>query len=169
MRIGVGCPSLCKGLMRIESLNLHTIHSCINYDWDRNRLQIVFYVRTKKMVYKASAKKTQAGDIVFGYITGGSSALLPFPVKGVTLAEKKAVIHLLLTSGANIVEINALRKHLSRIKGGRLAKAIHQRAHLINLTVSDVIGDSLDCISDPTVPDTSTFDDARYTLTKYHL
>ncbi len=57
MRIGVGCPSLCKGLMRIENLNLHTIHSCINYDWDRNRLQIVFYVRTKKMVYKASAKK----------------------------------------------------------------------------------------------------------------
>ena len=64
------------------------------------------------------AKKTQAGDIVFGCITGGSSALLPFSVKGVTLAEKKAVTHLLLTSGANIVEINAVRKHLSQIKGG---------------------------------------------------
>ncbi len=115
------------------------------------------------------AKKTRAGDIVFGCITGGSSALLPFPVKGVTLAEKKTVTHLLLTCGANIVEINAVRKHLSRIKGGRLAKAIHHRAHLINLTVSDVIGDPLDCISDPTVPDTSTFDDARYTLTKYDL
>ena len=115
------------------------------------------------------AKKTRAGDIVFGCITGGSSALLPFPVKGVTLAEKKAVTDLLLTSGANIVEINAVRKHLSRIKGGRLAKAIHRRAHLINLTVSDVIGDPLDCISDQTVPDTSTFDDARYTLAKYDL
>lgn len=115
------------------------------------------------------AKKIRADDIVFGCITGGSSALLPCPLKGVTLPEKKAVTDLLLTSGAGIIEINAVRKHLSRIKGGRLAKAIHRRARLINLTVSDVIGDPLDCISDPTVPDTSTFEDARYTLTKYDL
>ncbi len=115
------------------------------------------------------AKQTQPGDIVFGCVTGGSSALLPLPVQGVTLDDKKAVNQLLLTCGANIIEINAVRKHLSRIKGGRLAQAIHPETYLINLTVSDVIGDPLDYITDPTVPDTSTFDDARSTLTRYDL
>ena len=115
------------------------------------------------------AKQSQSGDIVFGCITGGSSALFPLPVEGVTLDDKRAVNQLLLTCGANIIEINAVRKHLSRIKGGRLAQALHPETHLINLTVSDVIGDPLDYITDPTVPDTSTFDDARSTLTKYDL
>jgi glycerate-2-kinase len=115
------------------------------------------------------AGQTQAGDLVFGCLTGGSSALFPLPAEGITLEDKKALTGLLLTCGANIVEINAVRKHLSRIKGGRLAQAIHPQAHLINLTVSDVIGDPLDYITDPTVPDTSTLDDARNTLTKYDL
>ena len=117
----------------------------------------------------ALARKTLPGDIVFAGITGGSSALMPYPVEGVTLDEKKLVNNLLLTCSANIIEINAVRKHLSRIKGGRLAQAIHPEAHLINLTVSDVIGDPLDYITCPTVPDTSSFDDARRTLTKYEL
>ncbi len=117
----------------------------------------------------ALAERTGPGDIVFACITGGSSALWPLPVKGITLEEKKQVNRLLLSCGANIIEINAVRKHLSQIKGGRLARAIHPQAHLINLTVSDVIGDPLDYITDPTVPDTSTFDDARATLTKYDL
>jgi glycerate 2-kinase len=115
------------------------------------------------------AGRTQAGDIVFGCITGGSSALLPLPVEPVSLGDKQQVNALLLTCGANIVEINAVRKHLSRIKGGRLAMAVHPEAHLINLTVSDVIGDPLDYITDPTVPDTSTLADARRTLNKYDL
>lgn len=115
------------------------------------------------------AEQTQPGDIVFACVTGGSSALLPYPIPEITLEEKKQVNRILLTCGANIVEINAVRKHLSQIKGGRLAKMIDPRAHLINLTVSDVIGDPLDYITDPTVPDTSTFDDARRTLTKYNL
>ena len=115
------------------------------------------------------AQKTRPGDIVFAGITGGSSALMPYPVEGVTLDEKKQVNKLLLTCGANIIEINAVRKHLSRIKGGWLAKAVHPQAHLINLTVSDVIGDPLDYITCPTVPDTSNFDDARRTLSKYEL
>ena len=106
---------------------------------------------------------------MFACITGGSSALMPYPVDGITLEEKKMVNRLLLTCGANIIEINAVRKHLSRIKGGWLAKAVHPQAHLINLTVSDVIGDPLDYITCPTVPDTSSFDDARRTLTKYEL
>lgn len=117
----------------------------------------------------ALARQTRPGDIVFAGITGGSSALMPYPVEGVTLDEKKLVNKLLLTCGANIIEINAVRKHLSRIKGGWLAKAVDPRAHLINLTVSDVIGDPLDYITCPTVPDTSSFDDARRTLTKYEL
>ena len=117
----------------------------------------------------ALAQQTRPGDIVFAGITGGSSALMPYPVEGVSLDEKKLVNKLLLTCGANIIEINAVRKHLSRIKGGWLAKAIHPQAHLINLTVSDVIGDPLDYITCPTVPDTSSFDDARRTLTKYEL
>ena len=115
------------------------------------------------------AHDTGPGDIVFGCVTGGSSALMPFPVPGVSLEEKKQVNELLLTCGANIYEINAVRKHLSQIKGGRLAQAVHPQANLINLTVSDVTGDELDYITDPTVPDTSYFDDARATLTKYHL
>jgi len=117
----------------------------------------------------ALARQTQPDDIVFGCITGGSSALMPLPVDGVTLEEKKEVNRLLLTCGANIYEINAVRKHLSRIKGGRLARAVHPRANLINLTVSDVTGDELDYITDPTVADSSFIDDARATLTKYHL
>jgi glycerate 2-kinase len=117
----------------------------------------------------ALARQTQPDDIVFGCITGGSSALMPLPVDGITLEEKKEVNRLLLTCGANIYEINAVRKHLSRIKGGRLAQAVHPRANLINLTVSDVTGDELDYITDPTVADSSFIDDARATLTKYHL
>jgi glycerate 2-kinase len=117
----------------------------------------------------ALARKTLPGDIVFAGITGGSSALMPYPVEGITLDEKKIVNQLLLTCGANIIEINAVRKHLSQIKGGWLAKRIHPQAQLINLTVSDVIGDPLDYITCPTVPDTSTFNDARRTVTKYEL
>ena len=117
----------------------------------------------------ALARQTQPSDIVFGCVTGGSSALMPLPVDGVTLEEKKEVNRLLLTCGANIYEINAVRKHLSQIKGGWLAQAVHPRAHLINLTVSDVTGDELDYITDPTVPDSSFLADARTTLSKYGL
>jgi hydroxypyruvate reductase/glycerate 2-kinase len=115
------------------------------------------------------AQKTKAGDLVFACITGGSSALMPLPIPEITLDDKKFANKLLLTCGANIIEINAVRKHLSLIKGGLLAQAIHKDALLINLTVSDVIGDPLDYITDPTVPDTSSFEDAQKTLDKYDL
>jgi len=107
-------------------------------------------------------------DLVFAGITGGSSALLCLPVPGVSLQEKQQVNELLLLSGADIFQINAVRKHLSQIKGGWLAKAILP-ATLINLTVSDVVGDALDYITDPTVPDTSTFEDAGGVLDEYDL
>jgi glycerate 2-kinase len=93
---------------------------------------------------------------------------LPMPVDSLTLTEKKRVNRFLLSSGASIFEINAVRKHLSKIKGGRLALAVFP-AELINLTVSDVVGDPLDYITGPTVPDTSTFEDAQRTLRKYDL
>lgn len=115
------------------------------------------------------ARETKAGDIVFACFTGGSSALLPYPPEGITLDEKKHLTQLLLYSSANIIEINYVRKHLSLVKGGRLARAIHPQATIINLTVSDVIGDPLDYITCPTVPDTSTLEQARSTMTKYGL
>lgn len=114
------------------------------------------------------ATQATAGDIVFCAFTGGSSALAPYPVAGVSLQEKRQVHKLLLESGASIREINAVRKHLSQIKGGRLALAIFP-AEIVNLTVSDVTGDPYDYITCPTVPDTSTFADAREVLDHYSL
>ena len=124
------------------------------------------YEAAKEMV--RLAQQMRHGDIAFCAITGGSSALAPFPVEGVSLSEKREVHRLLLECGASIREINAVRKHLSQIKGGRLALAIFP-AEIINLTVSDVTGDPYDYITCPTVPDTSTFEDARRVLTRYRL
>ncbi|MHC3130402.1 MAG: DUF4147 domain-containing protein, partial [Candidatus Bathyarchaeota archaeon] len=117
---------------------------------------------------KRIAQKAQKNDIVFCAITGGSSALMPLPVSQISLEEKGRINELLLTSGATIREINALRKHLSDIKGGKLALSIFP-AEIINLTVSDVTEDPLDYITGPTVPDSSTFIDAISVLKKYNL
>ncbi len=117
---------------------------------------------------KRLAGQARTGDIVFCAITGGSSALAPYPAEGLTIDDKAQVHKLLLESGASIREINAVRKHLSQIKGGRLALDIFP-AEIINLTVSDVTGDPYDYITCPTVPDTSTFEDARLVLDAYAL
>jgi glycerate-2-kinase len=114
------------------------------------------------------ARKAREGDLVLCAFTGGSSALAPYPVDGVSIEEKREVHRLLLECGASIREINAVRKHLSQLKGGRMALAIFP-AEIINLTVSDVTGDPYDYITCPTVPDTSTFDDARAVLNRYRL
>ena len=114
------------------------------------------------------AKVARKGDIVLCAITGGSSALAPLPVPRISLQDKIRVTELLLNSGATIREINAVRKHISRIKGGKLAQAIFP-ATVINLTVSDVTGDPLDYITCPTVPDTSTFTDAIAALERHNL
>jgi glycerate-2-kinase len=103
------------------------------------------------------------GDLVIAAFTGGSSALTSLPPVGVSGEEKRALHELLLASGAPIVEVNAVRKHVSAIKGGRLAARIAP-ARLVNLTVSDVAGDVLDLITDPTVQDTSTVEDALAVL-----
>jgi glycerate 2-kinase len=98
-------------------------------------------------------------DLVLAAFTGGSSALASLPPDGVTHADKRRLHELLLSSGAPIMHVNAVRKHVSAVKGGRLAARIAP-AQIVNLTASDVAGDVLDAITDPTVVDTSTVDDA---------
>jgi glycerate 2-kinase len=108
-------------------------------------------------------------ELLICLISGGGSALSPAPVEGITLAEKQEVTRLLLACGATIHEINALRKHISQIKGGQLAR-LASPATLVTLVLSDVVGDALDVIaSGPTVPDTSTFADCVEILRKYRL
>jgi hydroxypyruvate reductase len=113
----------------------------------------------------------QAGrdDLVLCLISGGASALLPLPTPPITLAQKQKTTRLLLHCGASIHEINCVRKHISRIKGGQLARLAYP-ATLLTLILSDVIGDDLDVIgSGPTVPDRSTFADARAIFEKYRI
>src|SRR5689334_22930529 len=102
-------------------------------------------------------------------LSGGGSALLPAPVDGVSLEDKQHVTRLLHACGATINEMNCVRKHLSASKGGRLAQAFKGR-ELVNLIISDVIGDPLDVIaSGPTAADPTTFTDALDVLARYHL
>ena len=108
-------------------------------------------------------------DLVLCVISGGASALLPLPASPVTLADKQTTTQLLLECGAPIQEINAVRKHLSAIKGGQLARTAAPAA-VLSLILSDVIGDDLAVIgSGPTAPDPSTFAEARQVLRKYGL
>jgi hydroxypyruvate reductase len=110
-----------------------------------------------------------ARDLLICAISGGASALLPAPAVGLGLEEKQKTTELLLRAGANIHELNTVRKHLSRLKGGRLA-ALAYPATVLSLLLSDVIGDDPDVIgSGPTVPDSSTFRDALSVLDKFHL
>jgi hydroxypyruvate reductase/glycerate 2-kinase len=108
-------------------------------------------------------------DIALGLISGGGSALLPWPVEGVSLDDKIAVTALLAGSGATIGEMNAVRKHLSRVKGGRLAEGFRGK-RFVTLIISDVVGDPLDVIaSGPTTPDPTTYADALAVLDRRGL
>jgi len=115
------------------------------------------------------ADEAGARDLVLCVISGGGSALLVAPAKGISLADKQEVTRLLLACGADIHEINTVRKHLSRAKGGGLARIAYP-ATVVSLILSDVIGDDLNVIaSGPAVPDTSTFGDAREVFNKYDI
>ncbi|MBI3827406.1 MAG: glycerate kinase [Candidatus Rokubacteria bacterium] len=108
----------------------------------------------------ALAAEARADDLVLLLVSGGGSALTPAPAPPVTLAEKQALTRGLLRAGATINELNAVRKHLSRFKGGQLARSAAP-ARVLTLALSDVIGDPLDVIaSGPTAPDVSTFGEA---------
>ena len=110
-----------------------------------------------------------ADDLVLFLVSGGGSALLSLPAPGLTLADKQAINKALLKSGANITEMNCVRKHLSAVKGGRLAAACAP-ARVITLAISDIPGDDPAVIaSGPTVADTTTFADALAILEKYRI
>ena len=108
-------------------------------------------------------------DVAVCLLSGGGSALLPAPAVGVTLDDKQVVTKLLHASGATVAEMNAVRKHLSRVKGGQLAAAFRGRL-LVSIIISDVVGDPLDVIaSGPTAADPTTFADALAVLDRYRL
>lgn len=120
--------------------------------------------RILEIVDNASEK-----DLVICLLSGGGSALLPLPAEALTLSDKQKTIRALLDCGAGIDEINAIRKHMSAIKGGRLARRTRPAA-LITLILSDVVGDKLDVIaSGPTVPDDSTFAEDMGIIESYGL
>jgi len=117
----------------------------------------------------ASVRGLSADDLVLCLISGGGSALLAAPAPGLTLDDKRAINKALLASGADIGEMNCVRKHLSAIKGGRLATAAAP-ARVVSLIISDVPGDDLSVIaSGPTVPDPTTSADALAILTRYAI
>ena len=138
--------------------------------WSRRRIRCPTPAAARpRRAFSAWRKGWSADDLALCLISGGGSALLTLPAPGVTLEDKQAVTGALLRSGAAIGEINAVRKHLSAIKGGRLGAACHP-ARLVSLLISDVPGDDPAVIgSGPTVPDPSTFADALAVLRKYGI
>lgn len=115
------------------------------------------------------AQDASADDLVLCLISGGASALLSLPSDGISLEDKQALNKALLESGADITQMNTVRKHLSAIKGGRLAAAAHP-AKMVSLLISDVPGDDPAVIgSGPTVPDPTTFDDACNVIARFGI
>jgi glycerate-2-kinase len=115
------------------------------------------------------AEQAEKDDLIICLISGGGSSLMPLPRGGISISDKRLITDALLKSGATINEINTVRKHTSDFKGGWLAKKAYP-ATILNLILSDVVGDPLDFIaSGPTVPDSTTFSDALNILKKYKL
>ncbi len=122
---------------------------------------------TKRVLEKVSSLKE--GDNLLFLVSGGGSALFEYPLEGISLEDLKRVNELLLKSGADIVEMNTVRKHISAVKGGRFAKAVYP-AFIYSLILSDVLGDRLDSIaSGPAYPDETTYADALKVIDKYGL
>jgi glycerate 2-kinase len=123
---------------------------------------------TKKMI--EILRKTTSADLVIVLISGGGSSLMPLPSKNLSLKDKQTITSSLILSGASIEEVNAVRKHLSRIKGGQLIRYKNKECQLVSLIISDVINDELSVIaSGPTCPDPSTYKDAARVLKRYGL
>jgi hydroxypyruvate reductase len=117
----------------------------------------------------ALATRAEADDLVICLISGGASALMPLPIEGFSLEEKQGLTRQMLAAGANIHEMNCVRKHLSRSKGGQLARAAAP-AQVLTLILSDVIGDDLSTIgSGPTAPDPTTWAGVDEILTRFKL
>lgn len=115
-------------------------------------------------------RRAKPCDLVFVLLSGGGSALLSLPVRGITLADKRYVTHSLLSSGAVIQDLNVVRTNLSRVKGGKLIQFSPSSTTFLTLVISDVIGDEIQTIaSGPTYPDYTSFIDAKRILLKYDL
>lgn len=131
-------------------------------------------VPTEKTVHRTAqlvrlAKSAGKDDLAIIVLSGGASSLMELPLPGLTLTDLRKTTDLLLKSGAKIQEINTVRKHLSQVKGGRLAEVLGD-SDLLTLIISDVIGDELDAIgSGPTAPDPTTYNDATRVLEKYNI
>ncbi len=125
-------------------------------------------LQASKRLFDAVSNLTE-DDLVVALVSGGGSALLPSPPEGLTLEDEIAVNKVLLASGAPISAMNAVRKHLSTIKGGRLAAAAHP-AKVFSLVVSDIPGDNPAFVaSGPTVPDETNRDEALKIIERYRL
>ncbi len=146
----------------IEKLKKIKIHEAGHPVPDHNG-----YTGAKSIYQLASSADKET--LVICLISGGGSALMPLPVDGISLEDKQETTKILLSCGATINEINSVRKHLSAIKGGGLARAVYP-ATLISLILSDVVGNDLDVISSgPCVPDSSTFVDCKTIFNKYSI
>jgi len=161
-RITSGCINILRGTKNLFKTKRIVLNEASHPVPDEDGLK-----GSKKIV--ELAEKADRSDLVLCLLSGGGSSLLPLPKDEITLEEKKIISNRLILSGATIQEINTVRKHLSKIKGGWLAK-ITSPATLISLIISDVVGDQLDVIaSGPTSPDASTFQEAITILKQYGI
>lgn len=153
--------------------------NCKTTDYNTNKIRIIEAPHpipdergvngVKQMLALKEKYSINENDLVICLISGGGSALMPCPVDEISLQDKQEITKLLVSCGATIHEINAVRKHLSKVKGGRLGK-FFSPATVVSLIISDVIGNNLDVIaSGPTSPDASTFLDAYNILKKFGL
>ena len=142
-----------------ETMIVHSSHPIPNIESALAARKVVKELQNKKGI-----------ELIVFLISGGASSLIVSPIKGITLADKKIINRLLITSGANIREINIVRKHLSQIKGGKILREIDPSTPVIGLILSDVVGDHLDTIgSGLTASDRSSFKDALSILNKYSI
>jgi len=167
-----------EGIIGTEKI-AYGVVNCKSSDYDVGKIKILEaghpipdergITGVKEMLAIRDSYNLTEADLVICLISGGGSALMPSPAGDVTLKDKQDITKMLLGSGAEIHEINAVRKHLSEIKGGRLGQ-FFSPSKVTSLILSDVIGNNLDIIaSGPTTPDSSAFSDAYSVLEKYNL
>lgn len=157
VKVSGGAISVPYGAAASEVETMHASHPIPDENGVKGAKRIVDIVR-----------KAEKDDLVFVLISGGGSALMPLPAEGISLYDKQQATSALIASGASIHEINAVRKHLSAVKGGQLVRCA--KCPVVSLALSDVVGDDLGVIaSGPTFPDQSTFADAMRIVKKYGI